>query len=359
MKKILLIAWLCVCLMQVYAQEVATLYHAAQDSTSIYYGMDAFKDAYKASADGDVITLSSGTFHSCDITKEITIRGAGMQADTVNNIAPTVLMGDFQVYSQDKHPNHRLSMEGINHFAVMYVKANSGPNRTLYDARFEKCRFRDVKTDYYSGPYYSYFRNVVFVQCRIYNIDLLGSATFYNCIVNNVDQLRNGSNKDYEMPFTSFNFSNCCVLALDSYAFNHSAVENSTFYNCVLVGNVPLSATNTAFNCLAYYYGSDSTKTMFSNLADYIDNHNHSFNSVQAIFKTYTGDNLSDSENFELQDSIKTKYQGIDDTQVGIYGGVAPFTPEVSFPVVSTLKVSPKSDESGKLKVEMQVGNSK
>ncbi len=358
MKKILLTVWLCVSLMHVYAQEVATLYHTAQDSTSIYYGMDAFKDAYKAAVDGDVITLSSGTFHSCDITKEITIRGAGMQADTVNNIAPTVLMGDFQVYSENKHPDYRLSMEGINHFATMDIKANS-VSRTLYDARFVKCRFRDVHTQYNSSIGYTYFRNVVFVQCRIYNIDLLGSATFYNCIVNDVDQVRSKHSESFEMPFTSFNFSNCCVLTLDSYAFKKSAVENSTFYNCVLVGNVPLSATNTAFNCLAYYYGSDSTKTMFSNLADYIDNHNLSFNSVQAIFKTYTGDNLSDSENFELQDSIKTKYQGIDDTQVGIYGGVAPFTPEVSFPVVSTLKVAPKSDEGGKLKVEMQVGNSK
>lgn len=338
---------------------VAMLHHAANDSTSVYYGMDAFINAYYASADGDLITLSSGSFHTCDITKEINIRGAGMQHDSINLIAPTVFMGDFQAYSENKHPDFRLTMEGINVYGKMYIYADEGSenNRTLYDAQFVKCRFRNVMTNFYSnGPYSTYFRSVCFVQCKIYNIDLLGGATFYNCVVNDVDQIRYLSR---DMPFTSFDFVNCCVLCLDSYESDYSSVENSSFRNCVLVGNVPLSETNVAYNSVSCYYGDATNTTMFSKLPAFTDNNNHTFNSIQSIFKTYDGNNLSDSETLELQDSIKTNYLGMDGTQVGIYGGVAPFTPEVSFPVVSSLKVSPKSDDSGKLKVEMQVGNSK
>lgn len=337
------------CVIGLYAEtEVATLYHATKDSTSVYFGMDAFKNAYKASEDGDVITLSSGAFLACDIAKEITIRGAGMALDTVNHIAPTILMGDFQAYTESKHSEYCLTMEGIYHYQTMYIDYK----RTLHDANFVKCRFNKIKTNIYADENYSYFRDVVFLQCRIYDINLVGNATFYNCIVNDIDQIRTSDNPP---PFTNFKFNNCCVLTLDPYYADYSSVENSAFYNCVLDGSVRLNASNTAFHCVAYYSGADTTTNMFSSLAAHTDNNNHSFTSLQAIFKTYTGSNLSDSENFELQDSIKTKYLGMDGTQVGIYGGAYPYSPKVSFPMVSKFKVAPKSDESGKLKVEMVV----
>ena len=58
---------------------VATLSHG--DEVSMYYGSKALVNAVDAAKSGDVITLSSGTFKTCDISKGITIRGAGAEGE--------------------------------------------------------------------------------------------------------------------------------------------------------------------------------------------------------------------------------------------------------------------------------------
>ena len=67
-----------VCLAQ--NQFVATLQHGNQFSH--FYGVDALNDAYKSSVEGDIITLSSGSFRfSGDFNKGITLRGAGIDRE--------------------------------------------------------------------------------------------------------------------------------------------------------------------------------------------------------------------------------------------------------------------------------------
>ena len=56
-----------------------------------------FSSAYNAAANGDVITLSSGTFNAINIGKSITIRGAGCVLDTVTNVLPTIIPGNFGI----------------------------------------------------------------------------------------------------------------------------------------------------------------------------------------------------------------------------------------------------------------------
>ena len=59
--------------------QVAVLQH--NDSIFAFYGVNAFQQANNAATDGDTITLSSGDFNSCDLTKAITLHGAGMVSD--------------------------------------------------------------------------------------------------------------------------------------------------------------------------------------------------------------------------------------------------------------------------------------
>ena len=81
----------------VFAQSslIATLSHEGE--ITAFYGADALKEAHEAAAHGDAITLSSGAFHATDITKAITLCGAGMQMDTVNNVLPTIISGGFTI----------------------------------------------------------------------------------------------------------------------------------------------------------------------------------------------------------------------------------------------------------------------
>lgn len=323
---------------------VATLYHTANDSTSVYYGINAFRNAYSASWDGDVITLSSGAFTACDITKEITIRGTGMEADTINHIAPTILLGDFSIYSDTPRSDYGLTMEGIYHdCGITLGRWDRGAS--CYKPHFIKCRFRSLSSWYNST--YSTLVDACFTQCRVYYISIYGNASFYNCIVNGPGSTSTTSNT------ANYEFINCVVVA--SFASVH--VNNSIFYNCALYGSTPLDATNVAHHCVGRYSGSTENTNLFSNLSAAMRETNHSFTSDEAIFKTFSGgsNNVTDQETFELQDSIKTKYLGDDGTQVGIYGGPVPFSPKTTLPVVSRFKVASKSDESGKLKVEMQV----
>jgi hypothetical protein len=80
-----------------YAQNslLATLSHDGDITT--FYGASALKQAHEAAEHGDVITLSSGTFTSTDITKAITLRGAGWKFDVANHKEPTILSGDFTI----------------------------------------------------------------------------------------------------------------------------------------------------------------------------------------------------------------------------------------------------------------------
>ena len=57
--------------------ETAVLQHNGE--TKIFTGRDAFVNANAVAVDGDVITLSVGTFNIADITKSISLYGAGFE----------------------------------------------------------------------------------------------------------------------------------------------------------------------------------------------------------------------------------------------------------------------------------------
>ena len=91
---------------------LATLSHEGEIST--YYGARALVEAYNAAANGDVITLSSGSFVCTNIEKGLTIRGAGMAVDSTAQTEPTVITGDFTINIPDSVTS-RLTLEGIYH----------------------------------------------------------------------------------------------------------------------------------------------------------------------------------------------------------------------------------------------------
>ena len=83
---------------------VATLTH--KSDIKAFYGINALQQAHAAAADGDIITLSSGTFQAINITKGVTIRGAGMGNDN-----PTRIINDFDIELPSASTT-RLSIEG-------------------------------------------------------------------------------------------------------------------------------------------------------------------------------------------------------------------------------------------------------
>lgn len=127
-----------------------------------------------------------------------------------------------------------------------------------------------------------------------------------------------------------------------------SQLGAATFRNCIIIskGYGKLSANTNAYKCVAvseegcFNNVPNTTNTVVS---EYLD-----------ILKTYTGE-FNDKETFDLTDDAKTKYLGLDGTEVGIYGGNFPFDPKTSAPQITKFNVATKSTVDGKLSVDIEV----
>ena len=336
--------------MEVLAQSslVATLNH--NDTISVYYGIDALKSAYNDSRNGDVITLSSGVFDApSSIGQNLTIRGAGMEQDSINKVAPTILKGDIYFYplNASNYTLDGLVVEGIYHNGTIYMGAEIYSQAHEYyveNIQFVKCRLNfirmgdDYRYDSYN-TYYPYCNDASFVQCKISgSVDLRGNAIFINCYVNTSSQ--SGSAK--------YEFVNSVVDNIPS-GFS----KRSVFNNSVLMGDL-LSSANMAYNCIGIYnvVYRDTTKNMFSYQIGNLNN--VSFENYSEVFETYRG-SYSDTETFKLADAIRTKHLGSDGNEVGMYGGSLPFNPQNSLPKIKKFNVASKSNAEGKLSVEIEV----
>lgn len=307
---------------------IATLSH--ENDVKVFYGASALKEAHAAAVGGDVITLSSGTFNACDITKAITLRGAGMAVDTVYNNEPTIITGDFKICVADTV--NRFTLEGVyNNNEINY-------DGTLEKAMFIKCRLKSID---YKSANGSILKNATFLHCRIsdqVNLYTNSSASMINCIVEDPQTYGNAV----------FEFVNC-ILIFPSYNY----VSNSTYKNCFI--NYARNSSNyikescVAYNCIGF--GGDVFKYMTNST-------NKIVSDLSSLFKTYTtitSLNNLDSETFELTEDAKTKYLGIDGTQIGIYGGAMPFEITPTNPQIQKCNVAAKSTVDGKLSVDIQV----
>lgn len=311
---------------------LATLNH--EGTVSTFYGAQAWKNAHDAAVNGDVITLSSGTFAAVNITKAITVRGAGMGIDSKAVVEPTVISGDFSINIAEPGSN-RLTLEGIysNH-KITYTK--------VINPLFLKCRLKEVTSSNNSAV----LKDASFIHCRIANRLSLGTNCSASC-VNSVIQ----DPYSYDNVTSNFEFSNCVIISTTSNYFHD--VRSSSFKNCIIRGfnnnNDFVYSNCTAYNCVGlgvtsmFQYVTNATNKMASDFA--------------SLFKTYTGAALDklDSETFELTDEAKTQYLGTDGKEVGIYGGNLPFDPTPSNPQITKCNVAAKSTADGKLSVDIEV----
>lgn len=302
---------------------LATLTHEGE--TTIFYGTTAFSQAMGAAADGDVITLSSGSFTAANITKAITLRGAGMAVDAATQSEPTILTGNFDV-AFTLNMTGKLTIEG-----VYFSDDLTFNGATISGATFLKCRFKAIK--YFNN---TKVENLTMIHCKvagsITTVDN-SSVSLLNCIVWNPDIKG------------QWEFSNCVIKK--DYVSNLSG----TFKNSIFVGatNAYFSSAINLFNCLLI---GDTSFNYFSNVNNTT---NKLVGAYADVFKTCTSGNYSESETFKLTDAAATVYIGTDGSQIGIYGGSLPFDMRPSNPQITHSEVAPKSDASGNLKINITV----
>lgn len=292
---------------------VATLVHDGNIST--YYSANALKDAYNAAVDGDIITLSAGTFNATDITKRITIRGAGSELDK----NPTILSGQFEIKNGEGDLEQQLLMEGIR-------AENFRCTDNLTNATFMKCEFA---TGYsrIGGTYSKTLTNINFIHCIIsvvYDDGKNSTLTFNNCIINSL--YAHGS---YD---TVIEITNCVINKFTDLI--HVTCTNSFIK--------PDNATNFSYN-----YG--------SRLINCVVPFNGTIPCENVNCKTVPYDIEPFENGYHLKAEYASEWLGNDGKEIGIYGGSLPYDPTTTNPQISKFNVSSKTTADGKLSVDIEV----
>lgn len=322
--------------------QIAVLQH--ESITTAYYGANAFVEAHNAAETGDMITLSAGNFNTCEISKLITVHGAGVHQDsTVNDRTKTVFLGSFTFNVPGNEIEH-LIMEGIYFSAnIIYWRLNH--------SEFFRCIFNDL-TPYNSGSWNSTYglgsgdmSNCKFINCRIGTITINASwsgscnVCLYNSIVYNTSGV--GKTVDTEKN----------IIAYNSYiAYGGENIQCSNFYNCVIAGRpgcVP-QETCTLYNCVMAKNGYEGSLLENAFHRDCIE-----VDTVSQIFENYTGEFYD--EQFILNDEISSSIQGTDGTEVGIYGGMYPFYDIPKYMIMRRCTVGSRTTDDGHLSVDIEV----
>ena len=303
--------------------QVATLQHG--DSISMYYGVRAFVDAHTAASNGDIITLSSGSFDTCRITKAIKLRGAGALPDS-NNLVPTSFNSLMVGVYTNNDSLGCFEMEGIFvqnlkllpctspkfvrcAFETLTTGGYTNSNLVVNNAQFINCVIRNYDNS-------SHCKNALFANSVVWYVSSDKSTTFNNCFV----QLRSSS------PYYSLNAYNSVILCGNRN--NPSLyINGGTFFHNIIIASV--------FN---YIY--NSTNKRYQTIASVFENWNGSFD----FGNTYT-----------LKDSVANSFRSADGTEVGIHGGVLPFAWTPGYMYIKKCNVANRSTADGKLSVDIEV----
>lgn len=325
MKRFLSLIVACIGMIASYAQsQIATLSHNGEITT--FYGAEALKTAHNNAEAGDVITLSAGSFNSVNITKLITIRGAGMGVkvnDTDTYSDPTIIVGDFSVTADGNETNH-FTLEGVRNDNSMILR---GTNYT----QFFKCNFHDVRFE----ANYGSLQNCTFVHCYVSNsFDALYNTTFTG--VNSYFK-----NADFNGSSSLFTLTNCVVEIESSLDLRYSSLKNCIIINKGSHDDIYIRKDySTIYYTLWAGVGSEPFK-------EFGDGH---YNYIQSTYD----DLFVDGSFYKLTDDAK-KYVGSDGKELGIYGGSMPFTSKTSIPQITKCEVAPQSTKEGKLRVNIVV----
>jgi len=310
----------CVFNLSVNAQRpIVTLQHG--DQMQAFYGGGAFIQAMDAAEKGDVITLAGGSYKATDITKAVTIQGAGYVSDPAQLRYRTVISGDFEI----KVDEEGLSIDGIWHSGTINISED------ITQATFSKCRLNNF--------YFNALNtNVTINRCRICYLDINAhSENLY--IMNSIFQ-------------SLYGFDDEDLIAIDnSFLYYLNGDFTGVIQNCEIYSGV-VSANCSMFNTMFCSY-SPQVNIEASNASGNYEISNYWYNFVQS----FTSTDLSewDSNTYTLTEDAAQKYLGLDGTQVGIYGGAQPFTDVPSNPQIVKKEIAKQTDENGKLKVEITV----
>ena len=190
----------------------ATLQHG--DDVTVFRMGNALSEAYNTAVDGDVITLSEGTFGGITINKSITIYGAGYENNEVTGTRLTKINGDVYI-AQTSDTVSSVHIEGCYIAGKFYTGSKNGWS-------------------------YSFLTSLCVQNCWVNNDFHIYSPVGDVVLTNNV--LNNVYGSSYAL--TSLLIQNCCI---NNQVANFPALSPISVDHCVINGG----------SSGAYYYTND------------------------------------------------------------------------------------------------------
>lgn len=329
-KKFLLSVILAGCALSAIAQsDVNTATLVSSGNVSVFSGADALVQAHDAANEGDVITLSSGSFTSPTITKSVAIYGAGFEKDATMGTDVTQLRSDLNIGVADATVSN-IHVEGLYiNGGVVLSKSNSRVEGLL----IAKCFLLNSMT-FSNG---ATAKNMLVQNCILNkgitaaNNTPVESASFVNSYVG-------GDLKSF--PSGSSILVNHCIVTgyAGAYTWKNSIL---TYWDNGVYSRGAFETTTGAnvSNCLirAVYSNYTESNNSFSNCYytfRYINNN---------IFSDVTGTDFSytPTRTFQL---VNAEWIGDDGTEVGIRGGDG-WSKAPGIPVVKSLSLGVEGNE--------------
>ena len=325
-----------------------------------YYGPDALISAYNAAKDGDVITLSAGTFKGpSTMSKNITVRGVGAWIDNnYDNYITEIKVSSYYLNIQLQNNENEFIMEGVKIIGPVNVSGNAK----------KKCTFSKIYIQgkySYTGCSFDGGSNCfpIFVNCvTSAPISLYDGACTNSLLAGFVCRSTN------ETP----TFQNCVIWNSEGL-INLGTWKNCVFSNCLLItnGGASIDVSNSVHNCVAFIT-SNKDINIFENLTNttnkMVADRDKFFKSSSVLKKN--ADDFGDLVNyvvnwddldrnghglFELSDEAKQLYKGDDGTVVGLWGGTMPFSMKPSNPRLTKCEIVPRVGDDGKLNITIEV----
>lgn len=336
MKKLLFFAAILCSLLSVQTvmaqNPITTLEHAG--ATSVFYGQNSLVDAYNASVNGDYLYLSTGFFTApAAIAKGVKIIGAGHFPDSLNVVKRTTILSGLTI--------------------------NAGA-----DSLFLEGLYINGDINYQSDASINY---VKVIRCR------LGYASFQSS-----SATASKNYCSYEECFIdgTLTFSNFGVNLMICHSIISNCV-NSINGNALIDGNIFLFAGSPTFSSItgsvirnnifisaynafdSYCNANTLTNNLFVNNVTNAGSNSFSNNytgiTQSNIFVNQSGNAIDYTQDYHLKNH--TTYLGTDGTQVGLYGGTAPFKDKglPSNPQIISKSIGTQTDANGNLQINFSV----
>ena len=248
------------------------------------YDNDKIQDAVNAASNGDVIYLTLGTFKPFNITKQITIRGAG---------ETSIVDGDVNISISGSPKLTSPVLEALAVSGTITVKSQ------VDDMIIRKCKIGSFAIS-------AQVDGAVLDRCYITNTLTLSS---------------------YIKGMTVVNTKMSYVKA------NSGATQNTTFVNCNIKNVTADNFSATIINSIILG-GNSSFRLNSTVLLNTLLSYSSWISSSSVAQNCYYNSNISFSNDCEC--SPNSSYVGTDGTIVGIYGGETPYTLVPSVPKVTS-----------------------